>query len=160
MTTGLGGAAAPQQARPDRDGDPAAAIALPDGSPAAVAAGLPPGNLVVLGGPGSGKTTLLEATMYDLAAAPTGAALFVTSSRQAAVASTARLLARVERAAGGALCCVTWHAFARATAQRRPAWHLAADFLASYLGHLALADLVDQTGMVVQAGDLLEDHPD
>src|SRR6266511_3772534 len=48
----------------------------------------------------------------------------------------------------------------RATAQRRPAWHLAADFLASYLGHLALADLVDQTGMVVQAGDLLEDHPD
>src|SRR6266511_2467025 len=51
MTTGLGGAAAPQQARPDRDGDPAA--------------------------------------------------------------STARLLARVERAAGGALCCVTWHAFAR-----------------------------------------------
>src|SRR6266540_2788429 len=231
MTTGLGGAAAPQQARPDRDGDPAAAIALPDGSPAAVAAGLPPGNLVVLGGPGSGKTTLLEATMYDLAAAPTGAALFVTSSRQAAVASTARLLARVERAAGGALCCVTWHAFARglvtshadllpyrgeprplsgpeqwslvrelllqdppvvdwgdleplvrtraftdelasfvlacqrrligpedlverATAQRRPAWHLAADFLASYLGHLALA------GMVVQAGDLLEDHPD
>src|SRR6266542_4022465 len=144
MTTGLGGAAAPQQARPDRDGDPAAAIALPDGSPAAVAAGLPPGNLVVLGGPGSGKTTLLEATMYDLAAAPTGAALFVTSSRQAAVASTARLLALVERA----------------TAQRRPAWHLAADFLASYLGHLALADLVDQTGMVVQAGDLLEDHPD
>src|SRR6266498_3991792 len=87
MTTGLGGAAAPQQARPDRDGDPAAAIALPDGSPAAVAAGLPPGNLVVLGGPGSGKTTLLEATMYDLAAAPTGAALFVTSSRQAAVAA-------------------------------------------------------------------------
>src|SRR6266545_1744717 len=214
MTTGLGGAAAPQQARPDRDGDPAAAIALPDGSPAAVAAGLPPGNLVVLGGPGSGKTTLLEATMYDLAAAPTGAALFVTSSRQAAVASTARLLARVERAAGGALCCVTWHAFARglvtshadllpyrgeprplsgpeqwslvrelllqdppvlacqrrligpedlverATAQRRPAWHLAADFLASYLGHLALADLVDQAGMVVQAGYLLEDHPD
>src|SRR6266536_355370 len=96
MTTGLGGAAAPQQARPDRDGDPAAAIALPDGSPAAVAAGLPPGNLVVLGGPGSGKTTLLEATMYDLAAAPTGAALFVTSSRQAAVASTARLPSRGE----------------------------------------------------------------
>src|SRR6266704_1116957 len=230
MTTGLGGAAAaPQHARPDRDGDPAAAIALPDGSPAAVAASLPPGNLVVLGGPGSGKTTLLEATMYDLATAPTGAALFVTSSRQAAVASTARLLARVERAAGGALSCVTWHAFARglvtshadllpyrgeprplsgpeqwslvrelllqdppvvdwrdleplvrtraftdelanfvlacqrrligsedlverATAQRRPAWHLAADFLASYLGHLALADLVDQAGMVGQAG--------
>src|SRR6266536_1814149 len=237
MTTGLGGAAAPQQARPDRDGDPAAAIALPDGSPAAVAAGLPPGNLVVLGGPGSGKTTLLEATMYDLAAAPTGAALFVTSSRQAAVASTERLLARVERAAGGALSCVTWHAFARglvtshadllpyrgeprplsgpeqwslvrelllqdqpvvdwgdleplvrtraftdelasfvlacqrrligpedlderAVSQRRPAWRLAAVFLAHYLGHLALADLVDQAGMVVQAGDLLEDHPD
>src|SRR6266498_1731071 len=236
MTTGLGGVAAPQPQRPDRDDDPVA-ITLPDGSPTATAASLPPGNVVVLGGPGSGKTTLLEATMYDLAAGAGGTALFVTSSRQAAVASTARLLARVERAACGALSCVTWHAFARglltshadvlpyrgeprplsgpeqwslvrelllqdppvvdwgdleplvrtraftdelasfvlacqrrligpedlverATAQRRPAWHLAADFLASYLGHLALADLVDQTGMVVQAGDLLEDHPD
>src|SRR6266536_445311 len=197
MTTGLGGAAAPQQARPDRDGDPAAAIALPDGSPAAVAAGLPPGNLVVLGGPGSGKTTLLEATMYDLAAAPTGAALFVTSSRQAAVASTARLLARVERAAGGALCCVTWHAFARGLVtshadllpyrgEPRPLsgpeqWSLVRELLlhdppvvqwgeleplvgtrafTDELADLVLADLVDQAGMVVQAGDLLEDHPD
>jgi superfamily I DNA/RNA helicase len=237
MTTGLGGAAAPQQSRPDRDGDPAAAITLVDGSPAVMAASLPPGNVVVLGGPGSGKTALLEATMYDLAAGPGGTALYVTSSRQAAVAATARLLARLERAAGGALSCVTWHAFARglvtshadllpyrgeprplsgpeqwslvrelllqnppavewgdleplvrtraftdelanfvlacqrrligpedlaerAAAQRRPAWHLAADFLASYLGHLALADLVDQAGMVVQAGDLLEDHDD
>src|SRR6266566_3629279 len=112
MTTGLGGVAAPQPQRPDRDDDPVA-ITLPDGSPTATAASLPPGNVVVLGGPGSGKTTLLEATMYDLAAGAGGTALFVTSSRQAAVASTARLLARVERAAGGALSCVTWHAFAR-----------------------------------------------
>ena len=236
MTTGLGGVAAPQRTRPDHGG-PTVAITLRDASPAAGAAGLPPGNVVVLGGPGSGKTSLLEGAMHDLAAAPGGSALFVTSSRQAAVASTQRLLARVERAAGGALSCVTWHAFARglvtshadllpyrgeprplsgpeqwslvrelllqdppvvewgdlqplvrtraftdelanfvlacqrrligpgdlaerAAAQRRPAWHLAADFLASYLGHLALADLVDQAGMVVQAGDLLEDHPD
>jgi superfamily I DNA/RNA helicase/RecB family exonuclease len=237
MTTGLGGVAAAKQAPMDRDGDPAAAIALPDASPAATAAILPPGNVVVLGGPGSGKTTLLEATMYDLVARHGGTALLMTSSRQAAVASTARLLARVERASGGALACVTWHAFARglvtshadllpyrgeprplsgaeqwslvrelllqhppvvdwgdleplvrtraftdelanfilacqrrligpedleerAAAQRRPAWRLAADFFAGYLCHLALADLVDQAGMVVQAGDLLEDHPD
>jgi superfamily I DNA/RNA helicase/RecB family exonuclease len=237
MTTGPGGAAAPQQVRPDPADDPAVTATLPDGSPAAMAASLPAGNVVVLGGPGSGKTSLLEAAMHDLAAAPGGRALLVTSSRQAAVASTGRLLARVERAAGGALSCVTWHAFARglvtshadllpyrgeprplsgpeqwslvrelllqdppvvdwgdleplvrtraftdelanfllacqrrligpedlverAVSQRRAAWHLAADFLASYLGHLALADLVDQAGMVVQAGDLLEDHPE
>src|SRR6266496_2007302 len=237
MNTGPGGVAAPQQTRLPREGDSAVAMTLPDGSPAAVAAGLPSGNVVALGGPGSGKTTLLEAAMYDLAAAPGGRALFVTSSRQAAVTSTERLLARVERAAGGALSCVTWHAFSRglvtshadllpyrgeprplsgpeqwslvrelllqdspavdwgdleplvrtraftdelanfmlacqrrligpedlderAVSQHRPAWRLAADFLASYLGHLALADLVDQAGMVVQAGDLLEDHPD
>src|SRR6266496_302462 len=216
MMNGAGGQAAPHGPRPD---------ALPDG------------NVVLLGGPGSGKTTLLEAAMHDLASRPGAGALFVTSSRQAAVASTERLLARVERAAGGGLSCVTWHAFARglvtshadllpyrgeprplsgpeqwslvrelllqeppvvdwgdleplvrtraftdelasfvlacerrligpedlverAASQRRPAWHLAADFLGSYLGHLALADLVDQAGMVVQAGDLLEDHPD
>src|SRR5215475_5911036 len=111
MTTGPGGPAAPQQARPDPDGDPAVAT-LPDDSPAAMAASLPAGNVIVLGGPGSGKTTLLEAAMYDLTA-PSGTALLITSSRQAAVASTARLLARVQRAAGGALSCVTWHAFAR-----------------------------------------------
>src|SRR6266496_1867498 len=216
MMNGAGGQAAPHGPRPD---------ALPDG------------NVVLLGGPGSGKTTLLEAAMHDLASRPGAGALFVTSSRQAAVASTERLLARVERAAGGGLSCVTWHAFARglvtshadllpyrgeprplsgpeqwslvrelllqeppvvdwgdleplvrtraftdelasfvlacerrlvgpedleerAASQRRPAWRLAAAFLGSYLGHLALADLVDQAGMVVQAGDLLEDHPD
>jgi superfamily I DNA/RNA helicase/RecB family exonuclease len=255
MTNGPGGRTAPQQAQPDRGGDPAgaarangsppaslpdgspAAVTLLDGPPAAIAASLPPGNVVVLGGPGSGKTALLEAAMYELAAGPDGAALFVTSSRQAAVASTARLLARVEHAAGGALSCVTWHAFARglvtshadllpyrgeprplsgpeqwslvrelllqdppmvrwgdldplvqtraftdelaefvlacerrlidpeelaerAVSQNRPAWRPAAEFLAGYLGHLALADLVDQAGMVVQAGDLLEDHPE
>jgi superfamily I DNA/RNA helicase/RecB family exonuclease len=212
-------------------------VSLMDGSPAELAARLPTGNVLLLGGPGSGKTSLVEAVMHDLAGAPGGTALFVTSSRQAANASTERLLARVERAAGGALSCVTWHAFARglvtshadllpyrgeprplsgpeqwslvrelllqdrpvvdwgeleplvrtraftdelanfvlacqrrligpdelderADAQRRPAWHLAANFLGSYLGHLALADLVDQAGMVVQAGDLLEDHVD
>jgi len=216
MMNGAGGQAAPHGPRPD---------ALPDG------------NVVLLGGPGSGKTTLLEAAMHDLASRPGAGALFVTSSRQAAVASTERLLARVERAAGGGLSCVTWHAFARglvtshadllpyrgeprplsgpeqwslvrelllqeppvvdwgdleplvrtraftdelasfvlacerrligpedleerALSLSRPAWRLAAAFLAHYLGHLALADLVDQAGMVVQAGDLLEDHPD
>src|SRR6266536_3451843 len=92
MMNGAGGQAAPHGPRPD---------ALPDG------------NVVLLGGPGSGKTTLLEAAMHDLASRPGAGALFVTSSRQAAVASTERLLARVERAAGGGLSCVTWHAFAR-----------------------------------------------
>jgi superfamily I DNA/RNA helicase/RecB family exonuclease len=231
MLNGPGGDAA-HHSRPD-----AAPMALPDAPPAAIAARLPEGTLVVLGGPGSGKTALLEAAMLDILARPGGAALFVTSSRQAAVASTERLLARVERAAGGSLACVTWHAFARglvtshadllpyrgeprplsgpeqwslvrelllhdppvvqwgeleplvgtraftdelaefvlacqrrlispedleeqARARRRPAWARAAAFLAHYLGHLALADLVDQAGMVVQAGDLLEDHPD
>jgi len=81
MNTGPGGVAAPQQARLPREGDSAVAMTLPDGSPTAMAAGLPSGNVVVLGGPGSGKTTLLEAAMYDLAAAPGGRALFVTSSR-------------------------------------------------------------------------------
>jgi superfamily I DNA/RNA helicase/RecB family exonuclease len=247
MNTGPDGLAAPHD--PPLDVEPghlrdaprppagARTVPLADGSPAEMAARLPAGNVLLLGGPGSGKTSLLEALMHDLAGPPDGAALFVTSSRQAAMASTERLLARVERAAGGALSCVTWHAFARglvtshadllpyrgeprplsgpeqwslvrelllqdspvvdwgdleplvrtraftdelasfvlacqrrligpdelderADAQRRPAWHLAADFLGSYLGHLALADLVDQAGMVVQAGDLLEDHDD
>src|SRR6266540_696688 len=232
MTTGPGGHAATHDSRPD-----AAPMGLPDAPPTAIAAQLPEGNLVVLGGPGSGKTALLEATMHDVLARPGGAALLVTSSRQAAVASSERLLARLERAAGGSLACVTWHAFARglvtnhadllpyrgeprplsgpeqwslvrellladppvvqwgaldplvgtraftdelaefvlacqrrlispedlrerARILRRPAWATAAAFLAHYLGHLLLADLVDQAGMVVQAGDLLEDHPD
>jgi superfamily I DNA/RNA helicase/RecB family exonuclease len=215
----------------------AAPLALPDGPPAALVAQLPAGNVIVLGGPGSGKTALLEAAMLDILDHPGNVALFVTSSRQAAVASTERLLASVERAAGGSLACVTWHAFARglvtshadllpyrgeprplsgpeqwslvrelllhdppvvqwgeleplvgtraftdelaefvlacqrrlvspedlqeqARVRNRPAWARAAAFLAHYLGHLVLADLVDQAGMVVQAGDLLEDHPD
>ena len=61
-------------------------VALPDGPPAELAATLPPGNVVILGGPGSGKTALLEATMHHLLARPGGAARFLTSSRQAAVA--------------------------------------------------------------------------
>jgi superfamily I DNA/RNA helicase/RecB family exonuclease len=221
-------------------GDPRPGTApsgLPDAPPGAIAAQLPAGNLVVLGGPGSGKTALLEAAMHDNLGRPGGAALYVTSSRQAAVTSTERLLAQLRGAAGGSLACVTWHAFARglvtsyadrlpyrgeprplsgpeqwslvrelllhdppvvrwdgltplvgtraftdelaefvlacqrrlispedlaerARALNRPAWATAAAFLAHYLGHLALADLVDQAGMVVQAGDLLEDHPD
>ncbi len=243
MMSATGGDAAPHDPRPGRPFDPsqpgrpaalAGAAALSEVPPALGA--LPDGNVVLLGGPGSGKTTMLEAAMHELASRP-GGALFMTSGRQAAVASTERLLARVERAAGGALSCVTWHAFARglvtshadllpyrgeprplsgpeqwslvrelllqdqpvvdwgdleplvrtraftdelasfvlacqrrligpedlderAVSQRRPAWRLAAVFLAHYLGHLALADLVDQAGMVVQAGDLLEDHPD
>jgi superfamily I DNA/RNA helicase/RecB family exonuclease len=212
-------------------------LVLPDGLPAELAAMLPPGNLVILGGPGSGKTALLEASMHDLLARPDGSARFLTSSRQAAVASTERLLAALDRASGGELGCVTWYAFARAlvanhadlldyrgeprplsgpeqwsfvrsllgveastvdwgplgpladtraftdelaefvlacerrlvdpeelleraSAEGRPNWRPVADFLHLYGEHLALQDSVDQAGLILQAGDLLEDHPD
>src|SRR6266545_513341 len=211
--------------------------ALPDGSPDELAAALPPGNVVVLGGPGSGKTALLEAAMHRLLARPGGTARQLTSSRQAALASTERLLAALTTAAGGALGCVTWYAFARglvtshadllhyrgeprplsgpeqwalvrsllqldppevdwgelaplvdtraftdelaelvlacerrvidpdellarARAEDRASWAHAAAFLTVYHDHLALQDAVDQAGLVVQAGDLLEDRPD
>src|SRR6266545_1967839 len=211
--------------------------ALPDGSPDELAAALPPGNVVVLGGPGSGKTALLEAAMHRLLARPGGTARLLTSSRQAALASTERLLAALTTAAGGALGCVTWYAFARglvtshadllhyrgeprplsgpeqwalvrsllqldppevdwgelaplvdtraftdelaelvlacerrvidpdellarARAEDRASWAHAAAFLTVYHDHLALQDAVDQAGLVVQAGDLLEDRPD
>ena len=88
-------------------------VGLPDGPPGELAAMLPPGNIVILGGPGSGKTALLEATMRHLLAQPGGTARLLTSSRQAAVASTERLLAGLTRASGGELGCVTWYAFAR-----------------------------------------------
>src|SRR4029453_9818311 len=88
-------------------------VVLPDGSPGELAAMLPPGNVVVGGGPGSGKTALLEAPMHRLLARPE-AARFLTSSRQAAIASTERLLAALTGASGGELGCVTWYAFARA----------------------------------------------
>src|SRR6266508_634985 len=219
---------------PDAGG--ARAVALPDGAPAELAAALPAGNVVVLGGPGSGKTALLEAAVHALLARRDGA-LFVTSSRQAAVASTERLLASLATAAGGGLGCVTWYAFARglvtshadllayrgeprplsgpehwslvrslllhdppvvdwgelrglvdtraftdelaelvlacerrvigpeellerAHAEQRQSWVPAAAFLAVYGEHLALQDAVDQAGLVVQAGDLLEDRPE
>ncbi|MDF2743806.1 MAG: UvrD/REP helicase, partial [Actinomycetia bacterium] len=212
-------------------------LVLPDGLPAELATMLPPGNLVVLGGPGSGKTALLEAIMHDLLARQGGSARFLTSSRQAAVASTERLLAALDRASGGELGCVTWYAFARAlvanhadlldyrgeprplsgpeqwsfvrsllaveepsvdwgplaplvdtraftdelaefvlacerrlidpeelleraAAEGRPNWRPVADFLHLYGEHLALQDSVDQAGLILQAGDLLEDHPD
>jgi len=212
-------------------------VGLPDGPPAELAAQLPPGNLVVLGGPGSGKTALLEATMHHLLAPPGGTARFLTSSRQAAVASTERLLAGLTRASGGELACVTWYAFARAlvtthadlldyrgeprplsgpeqwslvrsllsldnqavdwgplaplvdtraftdelaefvltcerrlidpddlleraTAAGRPAWVPVAAFLTLYGEQLALQDSVDQAGLILQAGDLLEDRAD
>jgi superfamily I DNA/RNA helicase/RecB family exonuclease len=212
-------------------------LVLPDGPPAELAAALPAGHLVVLGGPGSGKTALLEAAARALLTPPGEPALLVTSSRQAAVAATDRLLAGLETAAGGALGCSTWHAFARglvgshadllayrgeprllsgpeqwslvrslllldppvvdwgalqglvasraftdelaefvlacerrlvdpeelaarARAERRPSWSAAAAFLEVYGQHLALQDSVDQAGLVVQAGDLLDDHPE
>ena len=221
---------------PAPSGPPGAATVLPDGSPAELAAALPPGNVVVLGGPGSGKTALLEAAMHRLLA-DGGTARLLTSSRQAALASTERLLAGLTTAAGGALGCVTWYAFARglvtsradllhyrgeprplsgpeqwslvrsllqldppevdwgelaplvdtraftdelaelvlacerrvvdpdellarAQAEGRPSWAHAAAFLTVYHDHLALQDAVDQAGLVVQAGDLLEDRPD
>jgi superfamily I DNA/RNA helicase/RecB family exonuclease len=221
------------------EGRPAAAgpVVLPGGTSAELAAALPPGNLVILGGPGSGKTALLEATVHHLLAQPGGPARLLTSSRQAAVASTERLLGALAGASGGALGCVTWYAFARglvtshadlldyrgeprplsgpeqwslvrsllqldqpavdwgplaplvdtraftdelaefvlacerrlidpeelrdrARAEDRPNWVPAAAFLALYGDHLALQDSVDQAGLVVQAGDLLEDRPD
>src|SRR5829696_5478474 len=212
-------------------------VVLPDGTPGELAAMLPPGNLVIVGGPGSGKTALLEAAMHRLLAGPGGAARFLTSSRQAAIASTERLLAALTGASGGELGCVTWYAFARAlvtshadlldyrgeprplsgpeqwalvrslltveqstvdwghlaplvdtraftdelaefvlacerrlidpedlleraTAGRRPNWVPVAAFLTQYGEHLALQDSVDQAGLIVQAGDLLEDRPD
>ena len=214
-----------------------APMVLPDNPPADLAAMLPPGNLVILGGPGSGKTALLEATMHHLLAVPGGAARFLTSSRQAAVASTERLLAALTGASGGELGCATWYAFARAlvtshadlldyrgeprplsgpeqwslvrslltldqssvdwgplaplvdtraftdelaefvlacerrvidpeellersTAAARPSWIPVAAFLTLYGEHLALQDSVDQAGLILQAGDLLEDRPD
>jgi superfamily I DNA/RNA helicase/RecB family exonuclease len=217
--------------------DPAGSVVLPDGSPGELAAMLPPGNVVIVGGPGSGKTALLEAAMHRLLAGQGGSARFLTSSRQAAVASTERLLAALTGAAGGELGCVTWYAFARALvtshadlldyrgeprplsgpeqwalvrslltvddpavdwgplaplvdtraftdelaefvlacerrlidpedlleramAERRPNWVPVAAFLAQYGEHLALQDSVDQAGLIVQAGDLLEDRPD
>ncbi|HEY6707635.1 MAG TPA: ATP-dependent DNA helicase [Actinomycetota bacterium] len=212
-------------------------VGLADGPPAELAATLPPGNVVILGGPGSGKTALLEATMHHLLARPGGTARFLTSGRQAAVASTERLLAGLAGTAGGELGCVTWYAFARglvtshadlldyrgeprplsgpeqwslvrslltldqsavdwgplaplvdtraftdelaefvlacerrllapedllerATAEGRPSWVPVAAFLALYGEHLALQDSVDQAGLILQAGDLLEDRPD
>src|SRR5919197_1926771 len=95
-------------------GDPrpgAAPSVLPDAPPAAIVAQLPAGNLIVLGGPGSGKTALREAAMHGILAHPGGAALYVTSSRQAAVTSTERLLAQLRGAAGGSLARGTWHPF-------------------------------------------------
>jgi superfamily I DNA/RNA helicase/RecB family exonuclease len=211
--------------------------ALPDGTPAELATVLPPGNLIILGGPGSGKTALLEATMHRLLAGTGGSARFLTSGRQAAVASTERLLAALGTASDGELGCVTWYAFARglvanhadlldyrgeprplsgpeqwslvrslllldqpavdwgplaplvdtraftdelaefvlacerrlvgpeellerASVEGRPSWIPAAAFLTLYGEHLALQDSVDQAGLVVQAGDLLEDRAD
>ncbi|HET7518731.1 MAG TPA: ATP-dependent helicase, partial [Actinomycetes bacterium] len=212
-------------------------VGLPDGPPGELAAMLPPGNIVILGGPGSGKTALLEATMRHLLAQPGGTARLLTSSRQAAVAATERLLAGLANASGGELGCVTWYAFARglvishadlldyrgeprplsgpeqwalvrsllaldqtevdwgalapladtraftdelaefvlacerrltgpeellerARAEGRPNWVPVAAFLSLYGEHLALQDSVDQAGLILQAGDLLEDHPD
>src|SRR5919108_4637245 len=95
---------------PAPDGLPAgAATVLPDGSPDQLAAALPPGNVVVLGGPGSGKTALLEAAMHRLLARPGATARLLTSSRQAALAATERLLAGLTTTAGGALARVTPH---------------------------------------------------
>jgi superfamily I DNA/RNA helicase/RecB family exonuclease len=87
-------------------------ITLPDAPTGELAGLLPAGNVLVLGGPGSGKTALLEELLRGLVDRGAGA-LLVTSSRQAAVASTERLLAGAQGAAGGSLGCVTWHAFAR-----------------------------------------------
>jgi superfamily I DNA/RNA helicase/RecB family exonuclease len=227
----------------------ASALPQPDAPAAALAARLPDGNLVLLGGPGSGKTALLEASVHHLLAQPGGSVLYLTSSRPAAVAATERLLDGLAagaaagsgpRAAGSSLGCVTWYAFARglvtghadllpyrgeprllsgpeqwsqvrallledaggeqpvdwgelvpligtraftdelaelilacerrllspddlaalAAERRQPAWLPVAAFYRRYLELLALNDSVDQAGLIVQAGDLLEDHPE
>src|SRR4029450_11003428 len=88
-------------------------VVLPDGLPAELATMLPPGNLVILGGAGSGETALVEADTPQILAPPAGPGGYRPSSRQAAVASTERLLAALDQASGGELGCVTWHAFAR-----------------------------------------------
>src|SRR4029450_6912619 len=81
---------------------------LPDGLPAELVAVLPPGNVVILGGPGSGKTALLEATMHHLLAEPGGSARFLTSSRQGAVASTEGVPGGPAGAPGGQPRRVPW----------------------------------------------------
>src|SRR4029450_7748717 len=96
---------------------------LPDGLPGELAAMLPPGNVVILRGPRSGTTTLLEATMLRLLAQPGGSARFLTSSRQAALASTERLLGALNGASGGELGCGTLESFAPGRVHR-PARHV------------------------------------
>src|SRR5918993_2977120 len=48
----------------------------------------------------------------------------------------------------------------RARTEGRPSWVPVAAFLRLYGEHLALQDSVDQAGLILQAGDLLEDRPD
>ena len=89
-------------------------MALPaDLPPQELAGRLPGGNLCVLGGPGSGKTALLEALMLQAHVGSDGSGLLLVPSRQAAEASTARLLAASPSDASSALGAVTWHQFAR-----------------------------------------------
>jgi hypothetical protein len=70
-------------------GPAAGAVVLPDGSPGELAAMLPPGNVVIVGGPGSGKTALLEAAVHRLLAAAGGSARFLTPSPAPRAASSA-----------------------------------------------------------------------
>src|SRR5918996_600946 len=137
-------------------------VVPPEGTPSELAAALPAGNVVVLGGPGSGKTALLEATMHHLLARPGGSARLLTSSRLAPLVDTR---AFTDELAEFVLACERRlidpdELLERARAEDRPTWVPAAAFLDLYADHLALQDSVDQAGLIVQAGDLLEDRAD
>jgi superfamily I DNA/RNA helicase/RecB family exonuclease len=209
--------------------------ALPDLPAAALVDHLPPGPVCVVAGPGAGKTALLEALLLRLRADGADGGLLLVPSKQAADASTERLLASPGPDPGG-LGAVTWHSFARnlvvghadrlgyrgdprplsgaeqwalvrsilleadgldwgrlaslvgtrgfadelaelllaaqrrllgpdelehlAAALDRPAWAAAARFFSVYEERLALDDSIDHAGLIAQAGDLLEGHPE
>jgi superfamily I DNA/RNA helicase/RecB family exonuclease len=87
---------------------------LPAASPDELAGLLPDGNVCVLGAPGSGKTALLEAVLLRLHGANgDGPGVLIVPSRQAASASTDRLLAGMRGDAAGGLGAITWQQLAR-----------------------------------------------
>jgi superfamily I DNA/RNA helicase/RecB family exonuclease len=87
---------------------------LPSASPDELVGLLPDGNVCVLGAPGSGKTALLEAVLLRLHGANgDGPGVLIVPSRQAASASTDRLLAGMRGDAAGGLGAITWQQLAQ-----------------------------------------------